>query len=97
MRPEAAKALTVIRRCVRTDRVIVLPHFVQRLDARNLLWADVRTVLDAPGDVRDGGPDPLGRPKWIVAGDGVDGLPLEMVCILDTDQRGRVTVFVTIY
>lgn len=47
--------------------------------------------------VRDGGPERWGRPKWIVAGESADGSALELVCVLDADQRGRLTVFVTIY
>lgn len=93
----AAKALAIIRECVRLDRVVLLPHFSQRLDGRNYLWLDVLAVLESPRDVRDGGHEEFGRPKWIMAGDGVDGLPLEFVCILDADDRGRITVFVTIY
>ncbi|MBI4580917.1 MAG: DUF4258 domain-containing protein [Planctomycetes bacterium] len=97
MRSEAAEALAVIRECVEADRVVVLPHFSDSLRARNLMWTDVLAVLEQPDDVRDGGPETLGRPKWIVAGAGADGQPLEAVCILDTDEHGSVTVFVTIY
>lgn len=93
----AATALATIRRCVRLDRVVLLPHFRDRLAARNLFWTDVLAALDAPRSVVDGGSEERGRPKWIVAGDGADGLPLECVCILDRDARGHVTVFVTIY
>jgi Domain of unknown function (DUF4258) len=94
---KAAKALATIRQCVEADRVIVLRHFRQRLAARFLLWADVLAVLDAPDDVRDEGRDRYGRPKWVVAGPGADGHPLESVCVLETDDKGDVTVFVTIY
>lgn len=94
---DPANALAIIRECVKADRFVVSPHFVARLDARNLLWPDVLTVLEHPTDVCDGGPETLGRPKWVVAGDGADGLPLALVCVLDTDDDGNVTIFVTIY
>jgi hypothetical protein len=93
----AATALATIRRCVRLDRVVLLPHFRERLAIRGLLWTDVLTVLDAPRRVEDGGLEERGRPKWIIAGDGVDGQPLECVCVLDRDASGNVTVFVTVY
>ena len=33
----------------------------------------------------------------IVAGSTIDGLSIELVCALDTDERGHTTVFITIY
>jgi hypothetical protein len=97
MKPNARKALDVIRRCVAAGRFSVLPHFTERMDQRALFWSDVLTILDAPINVRDGGAETLGRPKWIVSGKASDGLALAMVCVLDTDERGNVTVFVTAY
>lgn len=97
MDAKARKALSLIRECVAAERYVVLPHFVQRLDKRGLFWPDVRAVLDDPSGVRDGGRERYDRPKWIVAGDAPDGLPIEIVCVLDEDERGNVTVFITIY
>jgi hypothetical protein len=31
------------------------------------------------------------------AGTAADGEPIDLVCVLDIDERGRVTVFITIY
>ena len=76
---------------------MVLTHFIQRMDERGLVWADVLSVLDEPADVRDGGPEQWGRPKWIVEGESADGLPLSVVCVLDCDERGRLTVFITAF
>ena len=97
MDAKARKALAVIRRCVATRRYRVLRHFTQRMDERGLFWPDVLTILDDPTDVRDGGPERWGRPKWIVVGESTSGEKLELVCVLDVDEHGRVTVFITIY
>ncbi len=97
MTPKARKSLELIRRCVDDGRYFLTPHFTERLDQRGLQWADVMTILDDPTDVRDGGREKLDRPKWIVSGVADDGERIEMVCVLDVDEHGRLTVFVTIY
>lgn len=97
MDAEARSALAVIRRCVATDRYRLLVHFRQRLAERGLVWPDVLAVVDAPSDVRPGGPESLGRPKWLVSGIAGDGRPIEFVCVLDEDEQGQITLFVTIY
>ena len=97
MDAQAREALRIIRQCVARGRYRLMRHFLQRMDERYLVWADILAVLDAPTEVRDAGPEELGRPKWIVAGTSADKLPLEVVCVLDTDEAGRLTVFITIY
>lgn len=97
MDAKARKAHRTIRDCVAAKRYVVLPHFVQRMDERAFFWADVLAVLDRPGGVRNDGLDRYRRPKWIVAGETPDGIALELVCAIDTDERGRLTVFITIY
>ncbi|HSW46606.1 MAG TPA: DUF4258 domain-containing protein [Phycisphaerae bacterium] len=76
---------------------MMLPHFRERMAQRGLLWPNVLAVLDDPADVRDGGPETLGRPKWIVAGTAADGKGIEIVCVLDADEHGRQTVLITAY
>ena len=93
----ARKALALIRRCVARGRYRLLPHFTERMDERGLFWPDVLAVLDRPGGVRDDGRDRYGRPKWIIVGETPDGVALELVCAIDADERGRLTVFITIY
>jgi hypothetical protein len=61
------------------------------------VWPDILAVLDAPASVRSGGQDRWGRPKWLVSGTAADELPIEVVCVLDEDERGDVTVFITMY
>ena len=97
MDAKARKALSIIRKCVAAERDRLLDHFHQRLAMRGLLWSDVLTVLDKPADVRYGKLDRFDRPKWILAGKALDGLGIEIVCALDHDERGNVTVFITIY
>lgn len=97
MDAKARQALSVIRCCVAAKRFIVLPHFLKRMDQRGFFWPDVLAVLDRPDNVRRSGRDRFDRPKWIVTGVTVDGLSIEMVCVLDTDERGDATVFITIY
>lgn len=97
MTPEARKTLRTIRRCVAADRVLVLPHFIQRMDERGLVWPDVLTVLDAPATVQADGMDDWGRPRWIVSGEAADGLSASMVCVLSRDARGESTVFITLF
>jgi hypothetical protein len=97
MDAKAHAALLTVRACVAVERYLVLPHFRQRLGRRGLLWTDVLTVLDEPATVRFDGHDDLKRPKWCLAGMAVDGEKLEFVCVLDVDERGEYTVFITIY
>lgn len=97
MDAKARRALTIIRDCVAEDRFMVLPHFTHRMNQRGFFWGDVLAVLDSPTTVRDDGRDRYDRPKWIVAGSTADDLVIEMVCAIDTDDRGRTTVFITIY
>jgi hypothetical protein len=94
---KASRALLTIRACVAAGRYRVLLHCTQRMDQRGLVWPDVLAVLDNPTGVRDAGREWFGRPKWLVAGMAADGERLELVCLLDRNQRGAVTVFVTIY
>lgn len=97
MDADARDALAVIRECVAAERYEAGVHFRKRMAERGLLWADVLTVLEDPADVRDDGLDRFDRPKWIVAGHGADGNLLEVVCALDEDEHGHMTVFITIY
>ena len=97
MDAKARKALLTIRDCVAERRYRVLPHFTQRMDERGLFWPDVQTILDDPTDVRDGGADRWDRPKWIVKGESAAGDKLGLVCVLDRDEQGKLTVFITIY
>lgn len=94
---KAREAIELIRECVFDGRYEVMRHFVKRLKQRNMVWADVLTLLDEPTDVRSDGPDPWGRPHWIVAGKATDGLPIELACSIDTDEQGHRVVLITIY
>ncbi len=97
MDAKARRALTVIRECVAEGCYLVLPHFTHRMEERGFFWPDVLAVIDSPSSVRDDGRDRYGRPKWIVAGKTADDLDIELVCAIDTDDRGRLTVFITLY
>ncbi len=97
MDAKARRALGVIQQCVAAKRYVVLPHFVHRMDRRGFFWADVLAVIDDPSDVRFDGRDRFDRPKWIVSGGTIDGLTVELVCAIDRDDRGNVTVFITVY
>lgn len=100
MDDKARRAWKAIRRCVADGRYSVLPHFVQRMDQHGLFWPDVQAVIDKPSDVRDDGLDRFDRSKWIISGTAIDpGAPgpIEIVCALDEDEQGRVTVFITVY
>lgn len=97
MDAKARRALGVIQECVTAKRYVVLRHFVQRMDRRGFFWADLLAVMNDPSDVRSDGRDRFDRPKWIVSGKTIDGLTVELVCAIDRDDRGNVTVFITIY
>ena len=97
MDAKGRRALSVIRECVAAKRYWVSLHFAQRMDGRGIFWPDVATILDDPSAVRSDGRDSFDRPKWIVAGKTVDGDAVGIVCVLDHDDRGNVTVFITIY
>ncbi|MEK6675137.1 MAG: hypothetical protein AABZ47_05705 [Planctomycetota bacterium] len=99
MDTKARRAWNAIRECVARKRYIVLPHFIERMDQRGYFWPDVLAIIDEPTDVRSDGLDRLDRPKWIVSGKAAAPLDetVEIVCVLDKDDRGRVTVFITIY
>ncbi|RIK67094.1 MAG: hypothetical protein DCC65_07690 [Planctomycetota bacterium] len=67
------------------------------MDDRGLFWSDVLTILDDPSAVKASGRDRFNRPKWIIGGTAVDGLRFDLVCALDVDKSGDVTVFITAY
>ena len=97
MDARARHALSTIRRCIAADHVRVLPHFAHRMDARGIVWADVRTIIDDPRTVTGDGDDDWGRPRWILSGGTVRGGVLGLVCVLGKDKAGIVTVFVTAF
>lgn len=93
----ARKALRTIQGCVAAGRYRLLAHFVQRMDERGLFWPDVQAVLDSAQAVEDDGADDYGRDKWRVRGQTTDRLDLEVVCVLDRDETGKLAVFITAY
>jgi len=97
MDAKARKALAVIRECIAAERFIPIRHFLDRMNERGLFWPDVLAIVDEPDVVRYDGEDEFDRPRWIIGGKAPDGLDAEFVCVLDTDDRGDVTVFITIY
>lgn len=97
MDAKARKALAVIHDCMAAERYSVLPHFRKRLGERGFFWPDVLAVVDSPSAVKSDGRDEFDRPKWLLSGTTPDGIVLEFLCVLDTDDRGNVTVFITIY
>jgi len=97
MDSRARKALAVIQERVEADRFLLLPHFRQRLTQRGLVWPDVLAVLESPRSIRRGHGDPFRRSKWIVGGTASDGLTVEIACVLDVDEQGNLTVFITMF
>ena len=91
------KAVRAIQQCVHASRYRLTPHFIQRMHQRGLFWPDVQAALDDPETVRCQGLDRFGRPKWVVAGRDFDGWLIEVVCVLDSDEKGNHTVFITLY
>jgi hypothetical protein len=98
MDAKASRALKIIQECMAArGRHRMTAHFEQRLQERVAFWPEVLSILDEPTEVRDGGPDEVGRPKWILRGRSTAGQELELVCRLESDQRRNRVVFVTIY
>ena len=97
MDTHARTALSTIRRCIAAGRFVLSRHFTRRLDQRGAVWPDVLAAFDDPRSVRADGFDDWGRARWIVSGDAADGTPLGVVCLIDRDDSGVLTVFVTIY
>ncbi len=97
MHARARKALSATRRCIRADRVRLKRHFRVRLTERGVLWADVRTLFDAPTSADADGFDGAGRARWIVRGRAADGARMGVVGAIGRDARGELTVFVTAY
>lgn len=94
---DADKALSIIQECIDDGRYRLLRHFTKRMDRRGLFWPELLAVIGEPESVEDDGLDRYDRPKWIIGGKAADGLPVEMVCVLDRDERGDETVFITLY
>jgi len=97
MTSQARRALQTIRRCVATERVRLTQHFRVRLTERGLVWPDLLTVMDEPAGVEADGHDAWGRPRWIVSGEAADGLAVKLVCVIDRDTTGKLTVFITMH
>jgi hypothetical protein len=92
---DAHVALSLIRRCIDQERVILKKHFTARMNSRGLFWGDVLAVIDDPADVRTDGVDALGRPRWFISGLAPDGAGIELLCVIDNLEPS--TVFITIY
>ena len=97
MDAKTRKALRTIRDCMASGRYRVLEHFVERMDVRGLFWPDIQAVIGSAQAVQDDGQDTFGRAKWRLRGRTTDRLDLEIVCAIDRDQRGNLTVFITAY
>lgn len=97
MNTQARHAIQTIRRCVAAERYGLSAHCRQRLAERGLLWADLLGILDVPSAVKGGGNDEQGRPKWIIEGKTYDGLAVGVVCVIDRDEYGQLTLFITAY
>ncbi len=97
MDPHARNALSTVRRCIAAGRVVLFQHFTRRLDQRGMFWPDVLAVFDDPDSVRADGFDDWGRARWIVSGAAADESPIDVVCLIDRDAKGELTLFVTIY
>jgi hypothetical protein len=93
----ARRALGVIRQCLRARRYRVARHFTERMDKRGLFWLDIEGVVADPVAAEDAGLDQFGHPKWILGGKATDGSGLGIVCVLDADEDGNLTVFITAY
>ena len=91
------EVLQTIRGCVQAGCYRLLVHFVQRMDERGLFWPDIEAVLDSAQTAEDDGQDRFGRDKWRVRGQTTDRLDLEIVCVLDHDESGKLIVFITAY
>ena len=53
--------------------------------------------MEQPDDIRSDGLDEEGRPKWIVSGLTADEMACELVCALDRDREGELTVLITLW
>jgi hypothetical protein len=90
---DARRALREIKKCMEAGRVVVLAHFVERMDLRGLFGMDIVDVIESPQDVRDGGSEELGRPRWIIVGTTADALKIEIVCVIEEDDMRNSAVF----
>jgi hypothetical protein len=90
-------ALRAIQECVRQGRYRLSSHFVRRMDQRILFWPDVQALVASARRIYDAGLDELGRPKWRLPGKTTDGLDLEIICVLDRNEHGILTIFITAY
>ncbi len=98
MDSQARHAVRTIRRSIKAGRYRLMERFTHRMDQRGVTWPDVLALLDAPTAVRFDGADRWGRDRWIIGGEAADGLPMEVVCVLDeaSGGGGTMTVFITI-
>ncbi len=97
MDADAKRALRTIRRCIEVGRYRLTAHARRRLAQRGMVWPDVLAIVDGPAQVKADGADDWGRARWMISGEAPDGLPLELVCVLDRDDAGELVVFITIY
>ena len=95
MNPRAA--IAIIRDCVESGRYRRFIHFDERLDQRGLFWGDVLAVIDSPARVLADGQDVHGRDRWLIRRKTSYGLRIELVTLLEQDEHGHWTFFVTLY
>jgi Domain of unknown function (DUF4258) len=97
MNTNAKRALSTIRRCIKAERFRLSEHFTKRMDERGMLWADVLAAMDLPARVEADGFDDAARSRWIVHGPAADGSAIGIVCAIGRDERGELTVFITLF
>lgn len=91
----ASKAIATIRDCIDDDRIEVKDHFLQRMSQRGMFWPEVTAIIFGEPSLRTDGEDDFGRERWFLAADAPDGLPIELLCVID--DTGPTSVLITIY
>lgn len=92
---DADAALSIVRRCIDEDRVILKKHFAARMNMRGLFWGDVLAVIDKPAGIRTDGLDEFGRQRWFISGSTPNNVSIELLCVIEA--AGPAAVFITIY
>ena len=91
----ANKAIVLIRDCVDNDRVELKEHFRDRMAERGMFWPDVLAIIHGKPSLRTDGRDKFGRQRWFLAAHAPDGLPIELLCVIE--DAGPTAVLITIY
>jgi Domain of unknown function (DUF4258) len=88
------KILQAMRECVRQNRLILTIHAIEEMDADDLLKEDLENAILYGEIVRRQWDKEFIQYKYLIDGEALSGIPLEVVAKLRDDNTVIITAYV---